>query len=126
MFIIGNRNDTPESISNLRKFANELDPDFVIFAVLTPFPGNDIFDEAKRNGWIEDYNWSNYDMIHAVMPTETMTRMSVQEELYECYRSFYGSWSRRIQGSFSSNEMKRRLFWHMARKGIIRKLGKLS
>jgi anaerobic magnesium-protoporphyrin IX monomethyl ester cyclase len=126
MFIIGNRNDTPESISNLREFANELDPDFVIFAVLTPFPGNDIFDEAKRNGWIEDYNWSNYDMVHAVMPTETMTRMSVQEELYECYRSFYGSWSRRIKGSFSSNEMKRRLFWHMARKGIIRKLGKLS
>jgi len=125
MFIIGNRKDTAKSISTLREFANELDPDFAIFAILTPFPGNEIFDEAKRSGWIEDYNWSHYDMVHAIMPTETLSRRRVQEELYECYRSFYGSWSRRLQGIFSSNEMARRLFWHMTGKGIIRRLGAL-
>jgi len=119
MFIIGNRKDTKESISRLREFADELDPDFAMFGILTPFPGNEVYDEAKRNGWIEDTNWSHYDMVHAIMPTETLSTKEVQEELYKCYRSFYGSWSRRFGGIFSSNEMKRRIFWYMSTRGII-------
>jgi anaerobic magnesium-protoporphyrin IX monomethyl ester cyclase len=122
MFIIGNRKDTKESISRLREFADELDPDFAMFGILTPFPGNEVYDEAKRNGWIEDTNWSHYDMVHAIMPTETLSTKEVQEELYKCYRSFYGSWSRRFGGIFSSNEMKRRIFWYMSTRGIIDQL----
>ncbi len=122
MFIIGNRKDTEESISDLREFANELDPDFAMFGILTPFPGTQIYDEARRNGWIEDDNWSHYDMIHAVMPTETLSTEEVQEELYRCYRSFYGSWGRRLSGLFSNNQLKRRVFWYMAMRGIINQL----
>ena len=58
----------------MREFINELDPDFAIFAILTPFPGTEIFEEAKTNGWIEDFNWSHYDMVHAITPTETLSR----------------------------------------------------
>ncbi len=120
MFVTGDRKDTAESIANLREFANELDPDFAIFTALTPFPGTEIYDEAKQNGWIEDDNLSHYDMAHAIMPTETLSRIEVQEELYECYRSFYGSWRRRLGGIFSRNKLKRRLFRHMMRKGVVR------
>jgi anaerobic magnesium-protoporphyrin IX monomethyl ester cyclase len=119
MFIIGGRKDTAKSVARLREFANRLNPDFVMFGILTPLPGTEIFEEAKRNGWIEDLDWSNYDMVHAIMPTETLSRKQVQEELYECYRTFYGSWRRRLQGLFSTNELKRRMFWHMASRGII-------
>jgi anaerobic magnesium-protoporphyrin IX monomethyl ester cyclase len=119
MFIIGERKDTAESIASLRQFVNELDPDFAIFAILTPFPGTEVFEEAKSNGWIEDFNWSHYDMVHAVMPTETLSRNDVQEELYQCYRSFYGSWRRRIRGILSRNELRRRVYWYMAGRGIV-------
>jgi len=119
MLIIGQRKDTAKSIASLREFANELDPDFVMFGILTPFPGTEVYEEAKRNEWIEDSNWSHYDMIHAIMPTETLSRKELQEELYECYRSFYGSWRRRLQGLFSSNDLKRRVFWHMASRGVL-------
>jgi len=119
MFIIGDRKDTAESIASLREFVNELDPDFAIFAILTPFPGTEIFEEGKRNGWIEDFSWSHYDMVHAIMPTETLSRKEVQEELYLCYRSFYGSWRRRLQGIFSRNELRRRVYWYMAGRGIV-------
>jgi len=125
MFIIGERKDTADSIADLREFLNELDPDFAIFAILTPFPGTELFEEAKRNGWIEDFNWSHYDMVHAIMPTETLSRKEVQEELYKCYQSFYGSLGRRMQGLFSGNEMKRRVYWYMAFRGIIRQFKKL-
>jgi len=126
MFIIGQRKDTAQSIARLREFVDELDPDFVMFGVLTPFPGTEVFEEARRNGWIEDLNWSHYDMIHAVMPTETLSRTEVQEELYRCYRSFYGSWGRRFSGIFSKNQLKRRIFWYMAGKGIIQQIRALA
>ena len=122
MFIIGQRKDTHESIKQLRDFANELDPDLVMFGILTPFPGTDVYEEANQKGWIIDKNWSHYDMIHAIMPTETLSINEVQEELYGCYRSFYGSWNRRIKGLLSSNQLKRKVFWHMAQGGVLGKI----
>jgi len=120
MFIIGERKDTAESIVNLREYVNTLDPDLTIFAILTPFPGTEVFEEAKQHGWIEDSNWAHYDMVHAIMPTETLSRKEVQEELYKCYRSFFGSWSRRLGGIFSTNEIRRRVYRYMATQGIVR------
>ena len=125
MLIISERKDTAKSIEELRSFVNEIDPDFAIFGILTPFPGTELYEEAAQKGWIEDYNWSNYDMIHAVMPTETLSRKEVQEELYKCYRSFYGSWNRRIGGLFSPNKLKRRIYWHMLGRGILKQLRSL-
>jgi anaerobic magnesium-protoporphyrin IX monomethyl ester cyclase len=125
MFIIGEHKDTAKSIADLREFVNELDPDFVIFAILTPFPGTELYEEARTNGWIEDFNWSHYDMVHAIMPTETLSTKEVQEELYNCYRSFYGSFERRISGLFSGNKMKRRIYWYMAFRGILKQFKEL-
>jgi len=125
MFVVGDRKDTAESIAQLREFANELDPDFAIFTALTPFPGTEIYEEAKRKGWIEDFNLSHYDMAHAIMPTETLSRMEVQEELYNCYRSFYGSWRRKLGGVLSSNKLKSRLYRHMMGQGVIRQFRNL-
>ena len=119
MIIIGNRKDTHQTIAQLKEFANELDPDFIMFGILTPFPGTEIFREADQNGWIMDRNWSHYDMIHAIMPTETLSTKEVQEELYSCYRDYYGSWGRRFGGLLSSSQLKRRVFWHMTRSGVL-------
>lgn len=125
MFVIGGRKDTKESIADLTEFANKLDPDFAIFTALTPFPGAEIYEEAKRKGWIEDFNLSHYDMAHAIMPTETLSRMEVQEELYNCYKSFYGSMRRKLGGVLSSNKLKSRLYRHMMGQGVIRQFKNL-
>ena len=121
-FIIGNRTDTHESIEGLRRYIEVLDPDLAIFMILTPFPGTELYEEAVKNSWIEDRNWANYDMIHAVMPTETLSTTEVQDELFRCYRSFYGKFSRRIKGLFASNQFRRRTYRHMASQGIIMQL----
>jgi anaerobic magnesium-protoporphyrin IX monomethyl ester cyclase len=125
MIVIGNRKDTRQTIIQLKEFVNDLDPDLVMFGILTPFPGTEIYAEAERNGWIMDRNWSHYDMIHAIMPTESLSPHEVQEELYGCYRDFYGSLSRRLSALFSRNELKRRVFWHMARSGVMEKVKSL-
>jgi anaerobic magnesium-protoporphyrin IX monomethyl ester cyclase len=121
-FIIGNRSDTHESIESLRRYIEELDPDLAIYMILTPFPGTPFYETAHRKGWIEDYNWANYDMIHSVMPTETLSRTEVQEELYKCYRAFYGKLTRTIKGYFSSNRFKRKTYRYMASQSLLRQL----
>lgn len=123
--IIGERKDTAESIADLREFVNDVDPDLAIFMILTPFPGTELYETAKRNGWIEDNNWANYDMVHAIMPTETLTRKEVQEELYKCYRNYYGSLGRRFKGLFSKNKLKRKTYRYLANQGLLRELKNL-
>jgi anaerobic magnesium-protoporphyrin IX monomethyl ester cyclase len=118
-FIIGTRKDSHESIKALGEYADWLDPDIATFMTLTPFPGTEVCETAKRNGWIEDTNWNDYDMIHAIMPTEHLTREEVQKELYECYRTYFGSWKRRYQGLFSSNEITRKTYQYLAREAIL-------
>ena len=126
MIIIGNRNDTAESIQQTRDFVSEdLQPDLAIFMVLTPYPGTPLYEMADKNGWIEDRNYANYDMIHAIMPTETLSRDEVQKELYKCYKSQFGSWNNRIKGIFAKNKWKRRTWRYMATQGVIGKLKKL-
>ncbi|MCK4424507.1 cobalamin-dependent protein [Candidatus Bathyarchaeota archaeon] len=123
--IIGERKDSAKSLACLRQFVNDIDPDLAIFMILTPFPGTKLYKEAKRNGWIEDANWAHYDMVHAVMSTEYLSRMEVQEELYKCYRSFYGSLPRRLKGIFSSNKLKRKTYRYLASQGVLMELENL-
>jgi anaerobic magnesium-protoporphyrin IX monomethyl ester cyclase len=120
--IIGERRDSHESIEKLREFVNDIDPDLAIFMILTPFPGTELYDTAKLNGWIEDTNWANYDMIHAIMPTESLSRDEIQAELYQCYRSFYGSMKRRMKGLFSPNALTRRTYMYLASQGLLKAL----
>ncbi len=122
MLIIGERHDSAESIARLRSFADAIDPDLAIFTILTPFPGTRVYDDALSSGWIEDHNWAHYDMTHAIMPTEHLSRMQVQEELFTCYRSFYGSLSRQFKGMFSTNALKRQTYRHLAGQGVMKEL----
>jgi anaerobic magnesium-protoporphyrin IX monomethyl ester cyclase len=125
MFIIGSRKDTAESIEQLRRFSLDLDTCLAIYAVLTPYPGTDIHQEAMKNGWIEDSNYAHYDMAHAIMPTETLPRMDVQRELYYCYKDFYGSIVKGMRRLFAKNLVMRRAYRHMAKKGVIGSLRRL-
>jgi anaerobic magnesium-protoporphyrin IX monomethyl ester cyclase len=124
-FIIGQRNDSHESIKSLNEYADWLDPDIATFMTLTPFPGTEVYETAKANSWIEDQDWSHYDMIHAIMPTEHLTREEVQKELYECYRTYFGSWNRIYGRIFSGNPITRQTYQYLARKAILTNLRSL-
>jgi anaerobic magnesium-protoporphyrin IX monomethyl ester cyclase len=122
MMVIGSRRDTHDSIHKLRAFAQGLETDMAIFTVLTPYPGTEVHETAERLGWIEDHNYAHYDMAHAIMPTETISRRDLQGELLDCYKSFYGSPLAILKGLFSKNELKKRSYRHMAGKRVIGKL----
>jgi len=125
MFVIGARRDSHESIERLRQYSADLAPDIAIYTALTPFPGTIYYESAKNNGWIEDTNYAHYDMAHAIMPTESLTRKEVQEELWRCYRMFYGSMKKNIAGVFSKNKLKRTMYRHMAGQFVLEKFRRL-
>jgi anaerobic magnesium-protoporphyrin IX monomethyl ester cyclase len=125
MFVIGARRDTHESIERLRQFSIDLAPDIAIYTALTPFPGTVYYETAKNSGWIQDTNYSNYDMAHAIMPTDSLTRKEVQEELWRCYQTFYGSLTKNIAGVFSKNKLKRTMYRHMAGQFVLEKFRRL-
>ena len=125
MFVIGGRKDTHDSIERLRQYSQDINADLSIYTTLTPFPGTSFYDNAKKNGWIEDTNYANYDMTHAIMPTETLTRKEVQEELYRCYNSYYGSITKGIAGVFAKNKLKRNVYRHMAGQHVLTRLRRL-
>jgi anaerobic magnesium-protoporphyrin IX monomethyl ester cyclase len=125
MFVIGARRDTHESIERLRQYSQDLGSDLAIYTILTPFPGTVYFETAQKNGWIEDTNYANYDMAHAIMPTESLTRREVQEEYWRCYRSFYGHITKNIAGVLSKNKLIRTMYRHMAGQSVLGKLRRL-
>lgn len=119
--IIGDRPESLETLEAFRKWINEVDPDIAIFMTMTPFPGTPLYTQALRNGWIEDHEWEHYDMIHAIMPTEHLTRKRIQQELFRCYRKFYG-WRRRFKGVLWGNKIKKTYYRHMMWKGFLNTL----
>jgi len=123
--VFGWDDDRTDVFEETLKFLKDAKVDNLQATIYTPFPGTKLFEEARQNGWIEDNNWSNYDMVHAIMPTETLSRKEVQKELYECYRSFFGSWSRQYKGFFSNNPIMRRTYQYLARKAITTRLRSL-
>jgi anaerobic magnesium-protoporphyrin IX monomethyl ester cyclase len=125
MLVIGSRKDGRGSIQATRDFVQELDPHLVVYTILTPLPGSEVHAEARRNGWIEDENYGHYDMAHAIMSTETLSRNEVQGELYDCYKDFYASPVKALKGLFSSNEIKKNCFRHLAGKRVLGTLRQL-
>lgn len=116
--IIGNRQDSHDTIQAFREWMNDLDPDIAVFMTMTPYPGTPMYEAALKNGWIDDPRWISFDMIHALLPTEHLSAEEVQKELFATYRSFYG-WKRRIGGTLSRNKVKRTYYRHMMWKGFL-------
>lgn len=104
------------------EYADYLDPDIATFFVLTPFPGTEIYEEALERGWVEDDNWAHYDMIHATMPTEHLTREEVQKKLWECYNRFFTNLPRLYKGITSDNPITKRTYGYLARQNILANL----
>jgi radical SAM superfamily enzyme YgiQ (UPF0313 family) len=72
-----------EDFAALRGYIRELDLDFASFAVLTPLPGTDLFDEFEDRLLVRDTDF--FDFIHTVLPT----RLPLEEffdELMGLYR----------------------------------------
>jgi anaerobic magnesium-protoporphyrin IX monomethyl ester cyclase len=108
MIIVGVPSETPRTFEHKVAFAKRLDIDLPIFTMYTLFPGTAAYQEAVAQGWIElPADYGRYDMAHALMPTQHMTRRQVWYYTGWAFASFYLHPLRLLRGVFARNALKR-------------------
>ncbi len=91
-FILGFPWETIDDMKRTVEFAIKIDPHYAQFTALTPYPGTPLFQYAKENGLIEDWDWEHYTTIRAVMRGFNFTRKQLSAMVRYAYRKFYLRW----------------------------------
>jgi len=61
-WMVGNKEETKQDLEQTKQLMDKLSPyiDGKRVSVLNPLPGSDIFKEAQKEGWIQNYNYSRW------------------------------------------------------------------
>jgi len=111
-FVTGIRTETEETMERLGKFSRDSQLDFAAFHPLMPWPGTPLWKEADSKGWIEEYDFSKFDMFYPVMPSEKLSRADISILSQKLYKDFIRKQPLRyLKGLFSSHSIRRRLHW---------------
>ncbi len=110
-FIVGTRDETAKSMSRQVEYAKEIAADYPAFHPLTPVPGTELWNEAKRNGWLEITDFRYYDCNTPVMSSKYLSREEIQYLIYLANKEFI-SFYWIVKGLFSPFKYKRNMyFW---------------
>lgn len=71
--MVGNVGDTREIINRNIDLLIDLDPDYIALAILTPFPGHEIYNWAIERDLISTYNWDDYYGSTPILKLDTLT-----------------------------------------------------
>jgi len=108
-FIVGERDETRESMRRQLEFAKLLDPDYPAFHPLTPFPGTSVYDEAVEKGWLEINDFDYFDLNTPVMRSETLSRDEIEQEIVELNKGYVSlSWF--LRGVMSGSKYRRNMY----------------
>ena len=88
-FMFGNPGETIETMNKTLQFAIETDPDLVQFNITTPYPGTEMYQWAKKKGYLLTENWSEYDLYNVVMDLPTVTPDQIKKFYHYAYRKFF-------------------------------------
>jgi radical SAM superfamily enzyme YgiQ (UPF0313 family) len=85
---------TREDVMDTIAYSIRLDPDFVMYNVLTPFPGTTLYDEGLRDGVLDVGPWYGFmraptEAFKAQVWDEHFSRAELRELLELAYRRFY-------------------------------------
>lgn len=87
--IIGFPEDTAETMAITEKFINSLDLDFVQYYCAMPYPGTGLFDEARKNGWINSKDWTMWEHNFSVLDYPHMKADEIMRTRNRFFRKYY-------------------------------------
>lgn len=88
---------TREDFAALRQYCRDLGLTFATFAVLTPLPGTDLYEEMESQLITQNYDY--FDFLHTVLPTEL--------PLKEFYREYAGLFTSAIPLTRQARTLRR-------------------
>lgn len=59
-FMLGLPTETKKETLKTIRFAKEIDPDWAQFTITTPYPGTELYEIAKKNGFMKSFKWEHY------------------------------------------------------------------
>jgi radical SAM superfamily enzyme YgiQ (UPF0313 family) len=78
---------TRDDFAACARYCRSLKLDYATFAMLTPLPGTDLYDQVKDRLIVQDFDY--FDFVHTLLPTE----LSLKEFYAEYYRLYLKSLS---------------------------------
>lgn len=87
-YILGFPGETKETIRRTIEVSLELDTDFVIYNLISPMPGTEMYEEVKKNRLFLYEGRELYDRVNGVTPLIKLSDMS-PSELIQFYTSAY-------------------------------------
>lgn len=79
--VVGFDHDTKDTFDKIIDFLDKSSASSLIFNILYPYPGTDLYEQYKNAGRLTSYDWDNYIMDGINFVPQNMT----QEELHEGY-----------------------------------------
>lgn len=73
LLMLGLPEETKQSIYKTHKLLCGLKPKTMGVCIVTPYPGTQLYKEAKQKGWIESEDWSRYGGHYPVMHTDDVS-----------------------------------------------------
>jgi len=114
-FTTGIRSESEQSMLRLAAYSRVCRLDFAAYHPLMPYPGTALWKKAVENDWIEEKDFSNFDMFYPVMSTKHLTRGEVASLTGRITKDYVGLQPHRyISKMFSPHRIRRRLHWWFA------------
>jgi radical SAM superfamily enzyme YgiQ (UPF0313 family) len=91
-FILGMNEDTPESLDDLLEFTIRERFFAVLFNLLTPYPGTQLYDEFLQEGRLTHPHWwlePDYTYGSAVFKPKNISAYELEQGRLRLYREFY-------------------------------------
>jgi radical SAM superfamily enzyme YgiQ (UPF0313 family) len=108
--IVGMPDDTVDSLRETARFLIQNKVEAPKFYILTPIPGTPYFDEAVRDGLLDNYDPLKATPSRSVIHTANLSAAEIDRVFWELYREVYS-----VRGIFRRILMTRRLLRHPRR-----------
>ena len=86
-FIVGLENETPETLEETFRMAMDWKPDMANWAMYTPWPFSDLFQELSDK--VEIFDYEKYNFVTPIMKPDAMERTELLNHVMSNYRRFY-------------------------------------
>lgn len=87
--MLGFPGETKETIAKTVEFVRSLKLDFAQFYCAVPFPGCDLYDWAKEEGWIATDDYRKFEQNQSAMNIPGLTWEEMEAARSKAYRKFY-------------------------------------
>lgn len=70
-------------------FAKQVNPDYALFSLATPYPGTKFYELASKMGLIRVKDWTHFTLLTPIIETVDLTLRELQDAQRDAFKEFY-------------------------------------